>query len=168
MGQRYLISETFWSSIWKDKEKALQDLWKTWVKYHLRITDYWLLDVTFDLRTRKCCRYKKVNNELSYIHKQLNHPPSITKLILVMISKRISNISYDKECVDKAAPHYDNALKNSGFNENIKFTRRYPQRKKCSRNVLWFNPPFSSNVKINIGKIFLRLLNKHFPKHHKY
>ena len=39
-----------------------------------------------------------------------------------MISKRISNISCDKECLDKAALEYNNSLKNSGFNENINFT----------------------------------------------
>ena len=43
-------------------------------------------------------------------------------------SKRISNISCDKESFDKAAPDYNNALKNSGFNENIKFTPRPPKR----------------------------------------
>ena len=85
-----------------------------------------------------------------------------------MISKIISNISCDKESFDKAAPDYNNALKNSGFNENIKSTPWPPKRTKRSRNILWFNPPFSSNVKANIGKIFLRLLDKHFPKHHKY
>ena len=39
-----------------------------------------------------------------------------------MISKRMSNIFYDKECFDKATPVYNNALRNSNFNENIKFT----------------------------------------------
>ena len=85
-----------------------------------------------------------------------------------MISKRISNISCDKECFDKAAPVYNNALRNSGFNENIKFTPRPPKRRKRSRSIIWFNAPFSSNVKTNIGKLFLRLLDKHFPKHHKH
>ena len=80
----------------------------------------------------------------------------------------MSNISCDKECFNKAAPVYNNSLKNSGFNKNIKFTPRPPKRRKRSRNILWFNPPFSSNVKTNIGKISLRLLDKDFPKHHKY
>ena len=65
------------------------------VECHLRITDF--LDVTFDLRTGKYYPYRKVNSELSYIQKQSNHPPSITKQISAMISKRISNISCDKE-----------------------------------------------------------------------
>ena len=136
------------------------------VECNLRITDF--LDVTFDLQTGKYYRYRKVNSELLYIHKQSNQPPSITKQIPAMISKRISNISCDKESFDKAAPDYNNALKNSGFNENIKFTPRPPKRRKRCRNILWFNPPFSSNVKTDIGKIFLLLLDKHFPQHHKY
>ena len=135
------------------------------VECNLRITDF--LDVTFDLRTGKYYPYRKVNDDL-YIHKQSNHPPSVTKQIPAMISKRISDISCDKEFFDKAATVYNNALKNSGFHQNIKFTPRLPKRRKRSRNVLWFNPPFSSNMKTSIGKIFLRLLDKHFPKHHKY
>ena len=91
------------------------------VECNLRITDF--LDVTFDLRPGKYYPYRKVNSELLYIHKQSNHPPSITKEIPAMISsKRISNISCDKESFDKAAPDYNNALKNSDFNENIKLT----------------------------------------------
>ena len=35
--------------------------------------------------------------------------------------------------------------------------------KKRTREVLWYNPPFSNNVKTNIGKRFLTLLRKHFP-----
>ena len=80
------------------------------VECNLRITDF--LDVTFDLRTRKYYPYRKVNNELLYIHKQSNHPLSITRQIPAMISKIISNISCDKECFDKAALDYNNALKN--------------------------------------------------------
>ena len=38
---------------------------------------------------------------------------------------------------------------------------------KEKRNVIWFNPPCSKNVKTNIGKTFLQLLSKHFPKEHQ-
>ena len=31
----------------------------------------------------------------------------------------------------------------------------------------WFNPPFSKSVVTKIGKTFLRLIDKHFPPHHK-
>ena len=33
--------------------------------------------------------------------------------------------------------------------------------------ILWFNPPFRQSVKTNIGKLFLKLVRKHFPRHHK-
>ena len=38
--------------------------------------------------------------------------------------------------------------------------------KNRSRNIIWFNRPFSQNVKTNIDKIFLKLIKKHFPIHH--
>ena len=41
-----------------------------------------------------------------------------------------------------------------------------PQTKKKKRRkkeIIWFNPPFSRNVKTNIGKEFLKLLDKSFP-----
>ena len=38
---------------------------------------------------------------------------------------------------------------------------------KKKRNIIWFNPPYSKNVKTNIGKTFLQLLSKHFPKDHQ-
>ena len=134
------------------------------VECNVRITDF--LDVTFDLRNGKNYPCSKVNKKLLYIHKQSNHPPSIIKQISAIISKKISNILCNKECFDKATPVYNNALKNSGFNENIKFTPHSPKRIKRSRNILRFNPSFSSNVKTSIGKIFLRILDKHFIKHH--
>ena len=34
------------------------------------------------------------------------------------------------------------------------------------RKIIWYNPPFSQNVKTNIGKKFLKLVSKHFPRSH--
>ena len=31
-------------------------------------------------------------------------------------------------------------------------------------HLLWFNPPYSKNVATNIGKSFLKLIDKHFPE----
>ena len=85
-----------------------------------------------------------------------------------MISKRFSDISSNKEHFDKAAPIYNEALNNSGFNETLKFSPTIPTRRHRGRNLIWFNPPFSSNVKTNVEKLFLNLLQKYFPWHHKY
>ena len=41
-------------------------------------------------------------------------------------------------------------------------------RKNRQRNIIWFNPPYSMNVQTNIGREFLNLVSKHFPKKHRY
>ena len=41
-------------------------------------------------------------------------------------------------------------------------------KKSRKHNILWFNPPYIKSVKTNIGKLFLHLINKHFPPTHKY
>ena len=81
-----------------------------------------------------------------------------------MISKRLSDISIEKEHFDKTAPIYNEVLKSSGSNEALKFSPTIPTRRHRGRNIIWFNPPFSSNVKTNVGKLFLTLLEKHFDK----
>ena len=40
-------------------------------------------------------------------------------------------------------------------------------KKKRKRDIIWFNPPYNSEVSTNIGKKFLELIDQHFPKHHK-
>ena len=88
------------------------------VECNLWITDF--LDAIFDLRTRKYYPYRKVNSELLYIHKQSNHPTTYHQAISCHVKDYVQD--HDKGCVDKAAPGYNNTLKNSRFNENIKFT----------------------------------------------
>ena len=40
----------------------------------------------------------------------------------------------------------------------------HTQKKRCrNRRVLWFNPPYSLNVKTHVGAKFLKLIDKHFP-----
>ena len=86
------------------------------VECNLIVTDF--LDVTFDLKSGTYYPYRKPNNELLYINKHSNHPPSIIKQIPSMISKRISENSCDKNHFDKTVPDYNIPLKNSGCNEN--------------------------------------------------
>ena len=85
-----------------------------------------------------------------------------------MISSRISQNSYDKNHYGKAAPDYQSARKNSGFNENVTYISRPFKRQTRKRQIIWFSPPYSANVKTNFGKIFMRLVDKHIPCHHKY
>ena len=46
-------------------------------------------------------------------------------------------------------------------------TSENTNNRKRQRNIQRFNPPFSQSVKTNIGKVFLKLVRKHFPRHHK-
>ena len=56
-------------------------------------------------------------------------------------------------------------MKNLTYNKHRQTTR---PRRTQQRNIIWYNPLFSNNVQTNISKTFLRLVLKHFPKHHKY
>ena len=126
------------------------------------------LDVSFNLAMDKFFPYRKPNNSPLYIHSESNHPPSITKQLPSMTSKHILNLSCNENEFNKAKPLYKSVLKSSGFNYSIKFKAPAENaRRNRNRKVIWFNPPYSLNVKTNIGKVFLKLVRKHFPRSHK-
>ena len=127
------------------------------VECNLAITNF--LDVTFDLKSGTYYPYRKQNNEILYINKQSNHPPSIIKQIPSMISKQVSDISCDSDNFNKAAPDYNTALKKSGFNDNIEYSQSQLKQRNRKRQIICFNPPHSVNVKTNVGKLFMRLIN---------
>ena len=126
------------------------------------------LHVTLDLKSGKYSPYTKEGNTPLYIHKQSNHPPSILKNIPATINKRLSEISSDKDCFDKAKSPYQDALNKSGYKCNLLFKAPTPDASRKSRNrqrnILWYNPPYSQNVETKIGKCFLKLIDQHFPK----
>ena len=41
-----------------------------------------------------------------------------------------------------------------------------PSKKRRKRRIIYFKPPFNAAVETNVGKLFLGLLDKNFPKHH--
>ena len=84
-----------------------------------------------------------------------------------MIGKRLSGISSDKKYFDKAAPIFNVGLKKGGFNETLKLLSTVPTRHHRGRNIIWFNPPFNSNVITIVRKPFLNVLQKHFQWHYK-
>ena len=77
------------------------------------------MDVTFDLCTGRYQPYKKPNDTPTYINDNSNHPPNIIKALPDGISKRISNISFDKAPFDNTAPFYKDVLSTSGHKENL-------------------------------------------------
>ena len=130
---------------------------------NLTTTDF--LDVTLDLCTGKYYPYRKPNDRLLYVNANSNHPPTILKQLPTMVNTRLSLLSINEDEFDKAKPLYENALKSSGFNRCLKFENTQTTRlRNRSRQVIWFNPPYNAEVKTNIGKIFLKLVKKHFHK----
>ena len=64
---------------------------------------------------------------------------------------------------------YQHALQKSGFTEQIKYITRdnnrennTEEKKRCKRKIIWFNPPYSMNVRTNMGNTFLKLMRKHY------
>ena len=61
---------------------------------------------------------------------------------------------------------HQEALEKSGYDFKLKFEPvNFEERKseKRSRNITYFNPPFSLSVKTKVGKEFLRILDSSFP-----
>ena len=127
------------------------------------------LDVTFNLTNNTHHPYMKANTTLQYVHKEGNHPPVVIKNIPAGINKRLSSLSSNKACFDKAAAPYQKALHDSGYQYLLSYETVKPSRKNNRRrnDILWYNPPFTKHVSTNIGHRFLTLVSKHFPKDSK-
>ena len=138
------------------------------IETNLIKTDF--LDVTFNLPTKKYFPFRKANNTPLYINAFFNNPPTIIKQLPKMVSKRISDLSCNKEEFDKIKSVYESALKDSIHFSSISYNNSNTRNARRNRNrkVIWFNPPYSQNVKTNIGKLFIKLVRKHFPNNSKY
>ena len=124
------------------------------------------LDVMLELNTGRYMPYMKPGNVLQYVNAQSNHPPVVLENIPVGVNKRLSEISSDEEAFNKAAPACQKALDESGHNYKLKYQQpacNQPEKGKRSRKVIWFNPPYDQNVKTNVGRKFLKIINKCFP-----
>ena len=87
-----------------------------------------------------------------------------------MVNDRLTQLSSSENEFDRAAPMYNKALHQSGYEIYLKYRKEAKATKTISnrrRNIIWFNPPYSENVETNIGYEFLNLITKHFPKHHR-
>ena len=125
------------------------------------------LDITFNLTTGTYKPYTKPDNIPQYINVKSNHPPSILQRIPESINQRLSRISSDKESFDSSKRPYQEALKKSGYNYNLNYDPQPTQRtRRRTRNVTWYNPPYSSNVKTDIGHNFLKAIDESFPPNH--
>lgn len=137
---------------------------KITVETNRKMVNY--LDVTLNLESATHQPYHKPNQTPLYVSVQSNHPPVIIKNIPQGISKRLSSISSTEEVFNQASPMYSKALHDSGYNQGVEYVAPGGRKRKRnrSRQIIWFNPPYSMNVRTNVGGRFLSLIEKHFPR----
>ena len=125
------------------------------------------LDINFNLETKLYKPYMKPNDMPLYVHCKSNHPKNVKENIPLSVQKRLSKISSNGDIFDQACPTYQKALDDAGYEHPLKFNPTDNiARKNRSRRKKFFNPPFSLNVKTNVGAKFLRIIDECFPKSH--
>ena len=143
------------------------------INCNMKVVNY--LDVTLNLNNGSYRPYKKPNEETNYIHVNSDHPlPPMyfIKQLPMSIEKQLSSFSSTKEIFQETVPYYKQCLSNCEYKEKLNYRDPRPPnlitKRKRQRNILWFNPPYSKTVKTKIGKFFLQLIKKNFPKEHKF
>ena len=135
------------------------------------------MDVTLDLSNNsyKNKPFIKPNQNPSYINVNSNHPKNIIKQIPKAVNLRIGKLSANEKIFKESSKRYIEALKNSGFKEDFRYLKQnitteftkensnYVQKNR-KRKIIWFNPPFCKLANIDVGKYFLRLIDKHFKQ----
>ena len=124
------------------------------------------LDVTLNLEKQSFKPFLKPGDSPLYVNSYSNHPPSVIKNIPAGINRRLSTISSNKELFDLASPLYQRELDRNGYKFKLHFEPPSKKKRCRSKKALWFNPPYSMNIKTNVGAKFLTLLDKHFPFGH--
>lgn len=130
---------------------------------NIKKTDF--LDLQLDLEKNQFRPYHKTNQIPEYVNIKSNHPPMIIKEIPKIIERRVSTLSASENVFNEEKPFYEKALANAGYKNKLEYNDSTPETKekrKRSRKVTWFNPPFSASVKTNIAAKFLQLIDKHF------
>ena len=138
------------------------------IQANLRITNFFDVQLNLDTSTYQPCR--KPDNNPVYLNKNSNHPTTVLKQLPKSIEKRMWNISSNENVFAQSVLLYVDALPKSSFIEQLKYIasdnnreNNTEEKKQCKRKIVFFNPRYSMNVRTNIGKIFLKLIGKHFP-----
>ena len=162
------------SSIQKRIIRAFKFLgFKIEISSNIKIANF--LDVTLDLSNNSYKPFIKPNQNPSYINVNSNHPKNIIKQIPKAVNLRIGKLSANEKIFKESSKRYIEALKNSGFKEDFRYLKQnitteftkennnYVQKNR-KRKIIWFNPPFCKLANIDVGKYFLRLIDKHFKQ----
>ena len=149
----------------KQVKKNIQKIFKDHgldivIQCNMKVVNY--LDVTFNLSDGTYKPYTKPNNEIKYIHKNSNHPPSVIRQIPLSIESRLSTLSFSEKILQEASPPYQKALQNSGYRHTLTYKRpendnnstninKIKQNRK--RQIIWFNPQFNLKFNPHVNKL---------------
>ena len=128
------------------------------------------LDVTLNLTNSTHGPFLKPGNTPVYVHSQSNHPPSVIKNIPESVNRRLSAISSNEQIFTNAVAPYQEAITRSGYKHKLNFRppiQNAQRRRNRPRKILWYNPPFNTAVKTNIGQKFFKIVEESFPPNHK-
>ena len=78
-----------------------------------------------------------------------------------MINKRLIKTSSNPRSFNESRDIYQKALEKANHKHELKWNQNNLQRNR-RRNPVWLNPPWSNTIKTNIGREFLRLVDKWF------
>ena len=138
------------------------------------ISEVNFLDTTLDLKKGEYKPYLKTNAELQYLNTESNHPRCVVKSIPKGVEQRLNQISSNEHCFEVEKDQYEQALSKAGHNVNLEFRKEVQthenlslegpksKRKNRKRKCIWFNPPHSDTIATNVGKLFLKAVDKHF------
>ena len=102
----------------------------------MKIVNY--LDVSLILNNSNYKPYHKTDNKILYIHKDLNHPPSILKKIPTSTEKIISTLSSNEIISNESKEINQKALEKSGYQQTLKYHPANKHVKTMLRQKLGF------------------------------
>ena len=94
-----------------------------------------------------------------------NHLLQIIKHLTQTISERLSRNSSSAKIFEQSKPDYEEVLKKCGCKAKLQYIQPNLQQnnnRTRTRKIIWFNPPFNLNVKTNVAKVFLQLIDTYF------
>ena len=125
------------------------------------------LDVALNLENGTYSPYRKPNDHLIYIHKDISQGDK--RNAKIHQQRTLRHLGQQRGIQPLLAWLLEGPLDNGGHTKNLTFEdtthqQQKPKKQNRSRNITWFNPPWNSAVTINIGACFLKLVDKHFKK----
>ena len=160
----------------RQQERMRQEIVRVFSEYGLGITIFInlrrvdFLDITLDLDKGTFKPYRKPGDRPLYVNSQSNHPPQVIKNIPAGIERRLIQNSCSEAEFLEAIPDYQAELDRCGYSYKLSYKQPVAPadqpRKRRSRRVTWFNPPYSLDVSTNVAREVLELVDKHFPPGH--